>query len=354
MLHVSFDWLQINTKQTTPLNTLKLKKIRLEKQNYQTRHFKEIYLGFKGEDEIFSIACSPLSSALNSQLTLLKINNKFLYGRNIENLVIELLKLLKLEFIGFTRVDLCIDFNYFQNGLHPQDFIKRFVAEKYIKKGKTKFQTVGNSDNGLTYDYLKFGSNTSTIRVYLYNKSKEMNDVKLKPYIQENQRLQGLNLNADVWRLEFSISSNNLIFKNNIAENFFKFNSLDLLKNGNSSIVFAVLLSKHFVFFHNENKAVKERNKPLKLFNNYNSCYTAFDSTEKKESNRMDKILLKKLDKLNHEMRGNDYEISLNINDLQQAYINSRGLERFAEYKLTAFTPRETNQSETLTIILKK
>lgn len=61
---------------------------------------------------------------------------------------------------------------------------------------------------------LTFGKAGKCVQVQLYNKSKEMREVRTKPYIVNSWRRGGLDTNKDVWRLEIRLRGEGLQLQN--------------------------------------------------------------------------------------------------------------------------------------------
>lgn len=129
------------------------------------------------------------------------VNLGFSYGKN--------------ELCCVSRADIAVDFRYDAlriNGdsVHCEEFIRRFMAGEWWKIGSAKVQTWGEEfSDGMHYNAIKFGSPTSMVNTKLYNKTHEMAEVKIKPYIVESWVNSGLledeNDQTPIWRLEFSI-----------------------------------------------------------------------------------------------------------------------------------------------------
>ena len=207
------------------------------------------------------------------------------------------------------------------------------------------------------YSYLRFGNPRSNVCYYLYNKSQEMRDKKNKPWIREKWEADNLNQSQDIWRLEFRIHScsKGLIdedagaelkkyrkaklflkdiagrikrgmkpqtiqnqFAEQIAEaqeqiTFWEDNKLDATADAkyfgtldvldNFHEFYAALFYHYFDFRHNDGQEKKRRMKKLSLLDIQKPDKSLMDLAEKMESNRTDRMLLKKLVTLNDELR---------------------------------------------------
>lgn len=165
-------------------------------------------------EEVAQIQYNPRSSALKPNLCIVKIANRCLYEYDYINLIKSINAGLNLEYNALSRLDICADFYTFET-IHPQQLIKQFLQRKLRRFGKSKYVLHGNQDRAQEYEYLRFGSPTSEVITYLYNKSLEMREVKHKPYIvrqwsQLSFPYRDIQIEPDVWRLEFRLNGDNI------------------------------------------------------------------------------------------------------------------------------------------------
>lgn len=165
-------------------------------------------------EEVAQIQYNPRSSALKPNLCIVKIANRCLYEYDYISLIKSINAGLNLEYNALSRLDICADFYTFET-IHPQQLIKQFLQRKLRRFGKSKYVLHGNQDRPQEYEYLRFGSPTSEVITYLYNKSLEMREVKHKPYIvrqwsQLSFPYGDIQIEPDVWRLEFRLNGDNI------------------------------------------------------------------------------------------------------------------------------------------------
>lgn len=200
-----------------------------------------------------------------------KVDNRLLYSSDWSFHLHNILAALDLEPHNITRADVCFDFQQFENGDLPADFIKKYVRDGYGKdfscyirkhsnkchpvltkfvhtnKQKTSYfldadeamkinnkaQAAGVNFNlqGIEQDeeiikcesvweYVRWGSRSSAVCVYMYDKSREMKQVKQKPWIRHQWEELGVCDMKDeqgqelpVYRIEISITSKALDFR---------------------------------------------------------------------------------------------------------------------------------------------
>lgn len=180
--------------------------------------FNQHYLITWKKRKIAHISLEPRPSSLHPLSCMLKIDNRLLYEPNWLFFLNDVCAALQLEIRNISRVDIAADFVEFCDHRQPLNFVKSYmqVARKghpsFIRCGSNKFCVYGRkSMTDLSFDYVRWGSRDSEVCTYLYNKSKELKDKNDKPWIRERWAvLRGDNENIDVWRIEFSISSQGL------------------------------------------------------------------------------------------------------------------------------------------------
>jgi hypothetical protein len=276
-----------------------------KKEEYQTRHFKELYTIYLGVDEVATLQACPHSKIIDTGNSIVKLHNKYLYQQDLQLFTNNLLKCLGFKFVSISRIDLNIDFEVFQNGYKVSNFLNDFTRGNIIKHGKNKFKLQGTQSEILEYDYLRFGSATSNISTYIYNKSKELREVKNKPWIIDTWKANGLNNEVDVYRLEFSIKKMNKNAVNEDDGTFIQMNDLSMILRNNFESIIKYLIHKIWRFTKKKDRAKrKELNKcpTIEFFKFGTQNISLQRVSEKIESNRLDKVFIKKLENL-----ANDY-----------------------------------------------
>lgn len=343
-----------------------------EVMNYGTRIFKRVIeITDKSIGEVVAtITDQPISSALNADLVLIKFHNKLLYTDNLKEYILNFCTINGLEIVSISRLDICVDFCQFANRLEPATFIKRFLNGQYIKKGRGKFATSGkykelndtdykaqgSYGQKIQHEYLRFGTNNNGLKYYLYNKTKELEQVKMKPYIVE--RWKSFNYQkemGDVWRLEFTIISNDIKFitdtsgqplqkKTNLIQekllidrktgeavevNEISVKSLECLNIEVLEKIWYSLINKYMVFFAN-NSTRKTRGKKITLFKNAPN-YVAYTCEKSlKDSTNTDKNFIRNLRRTYEDTRHKDINLTENLQHLIKQQIVKRGLEQWA------------------------
>lgn len=241
---ISVDWLQVccySNNLAYLLNNDYYNKVDslpywLELQPLETRSFARfIRVHIRvGNDWRYcaDILAVPRSSMLNSNIVLVKIHNRFLYCQNYINLLYDICATFKLSIKGLTRLDLCYDCNSFHGGLKPHKFIKEFVtaefdSPRYIYKvGAKQFRVYGGKSvsSATKFSGIEFGSGKSSKRCYIYDKTRELQEVKDKPWIRQYWQQNGLisDEKNHVYRAEISIKCDGMDLLNMSTGELFK------------------------------------------------------------------------------------------------------------------------------------
>ncbi|MDZ7743907.1 MAG: hypothetical protein U5Q03_19780 [Bacteroidota bacterium] len=100
-----------------------------------------------------------------------------------------------------------LDFEKFDNGLGSSGVTSRTsLNPRYLRSGRGKFRAVGEQKLHHTFDYLRFGSRRQTNGSTFTTNREEFREVRLQKYhIIDTWKLNGLETENDVWRLELSV-----------------------------------------------------------------------------------------------------------------------------------------------------
>jgi len=341
---LNIDWLQLNcrlSRENSIVHGSKYYEVRPADYTSVQWGLIQNVIDRRSNKPVAVIVSCPRSPALDSNIILVKFENSFLYQSGLSYEVTKCLEHLELTVKNISRLDLSLDFQFFFNGLHPHDLIKKFLNNSYLKKGKGKFKVVGNHNRDITHEYIRWGSRSSLISYYLYNKTKELKEVKHKPYIVEDWQRNELLNDKDVWRLEFSIKNGGGFTPDDdtTEANYGVIAFPDVLNKDVVPDLFKALLDKYFVFYQNPDDdfdiTKKTRLTKINLFAPFVPLLKYKRLTEKVESNRMDKIFIKKLEALNDEVRrGRDSEkLTFAIGEIKKHFGNSRDLVGWAASK---------------------
>lgn len=265
------------------------------KEPYSTRQFKDVFKIYFKKQEIATATARPHSPIINPRTVIVKFINDILYSKSAKYFIEKFLRATKLQFKSITRADIARDFHRFIDNLHPQVFIADFFKMKYLKNGRGKFQAIGNQMKVQVYDYLKFGSRSSGRTIYLYNKSKELREVKDKPHIMWYWERNGLFPGPDVWRLEFSFKGNTSKIVDTITGLIEKINWKELFNINTLTKILDTAINQLFSFKINDGTQNKTRMDDIKLFNSQDTGIKLMKLPEREDATKIFRTILKKL-----------------------------------------------------------
>lgn len=314
---LSIDWLAFHCQCDSGVIDESVERYEYERAPHGTRQFKELItckLAKEDFAEVQQVPCSPL---LRERTLIVKFCNRFLYHVNLWHLVDEFMDLHKLRVLNLSRVDLCADFNTFYKGLQPITFIKGFLSSVYRHVGRGNGSSYFNhfsykenkeSKSALVYTGLKFCSKQSAANVYLYNKTYELMTVHDKPHIRKLWQKVGLTNTADVpvWRLEVSIYSKGMQFRNKETGEEVKISKELLCKPEGVSLIYHTFVKSLFSFVRNRSGITNITREPrIQLFNG-EPCIVRTTTSHGDSGDRAEKILIKQLWQMSDRYRGSE------------------------------------------------
>lgn len=327
---ISIDWLQLYCDLHL-LNYTTDYEVKL--LDYGTRHFEvleEIYL----QGSLFAtVQRQPRSEILKEHTGIIKFHNSILYSSLSQQIILQFLSTCEIYVINITRIDIAIDFRKFKNGLLPKSLIKGFMNEKYLKNGRGKYTVIGDQKNVLDVSYLRFGTKSSDVNVYLYNKSLEMKQQVYKEYIAESWRdLDGSPM-ADVWRLEFSLKAKACTYLDSDTGEIEQIDIFFLSNDKLKKRVVSALVDRYFEFKINDGQKNKTRMKNVDLFDFEKVGITNRYFPKGTDIHKRDKILMKNLYCLDKEIRNVPEVIQESIDTILCYMKESEFLDTYFEQK---------------------
>ena len=247
------------------------------------------------------IACVPRTEHLPLFSGAIKMENATLYVAEWYFILTDILATLQWIPKKISRLDLCADFNYFVGGLLPSTFLRSYIRKQdasYLRMGSNKFCVYGLKDMHTTsFDSIRWGSRQNGVSVYMYNKSRELLEVKNKPHIRALWQKHSLSTTLDVWRVEISITSQGLGLKSATDAMFHHLFVDDLAEPNACRDLFKVYAAKFFRFLRTERGAKRKRDlKEVQLLDLTTDCpLRPFEQIRHVDSGRMEKIVSRKL-----------------------------------------------------------
>lgn len=342
---LSIDWLSFFCESDSGVLDESVERYEYERAEHGTRQFKELMTCKLGEEEFAEVQQVPCSSLLRERTLIVKICNRFLYHVNLWHLVDEFMSLHKLRVLNLSRVDICADFNSFHKGLQPITFIRGFLLSVYRHVGRGDGASYFNhfaykegkeSRSSLVYTGLKFCSKQSAANVYLYNKTYELMTVHDKPHIRKLWQKVGLTntVKQPVWRLEVSIYSKGMRFKNKETGEDVKITQDLLCKPEGVSLIYHTFVKSLFSFVRNRAGITNITREPrVQLFNG-EPCIVRTTTSHGDSGDRTEKILIKQLWQMSDKYRSSEILADEGIAKLLSAELTrSCDLEEWFEEK---------------------
>lgn len=214
---INLDWLEVYCLESSicDANYFRAQGYEVQSREYGTPLYEQMFVIFQEGVPYIEIRRAPHNpkgfhsgGILPANAAHIRFDNRSCYLPGCVNLLRSFLVAHGYMFVSISRVDICCDFNRFDNGMMPKNFINKWFKAEFSKLYQGRFSAHGADKWGYRdVNSVKWGRPTSAITTKLYNKSMEMREVKEKLYIKDAWLAAGLNLAEDVWRVEFSISS---------------------------------------------------------------------------------------------------------------------------------------------------
>lgn len=336
---VNIDWLEayvLEPDLDQPRNAayFEARGMKVRSREYGTPQYQEVFTIYSSSNfPIYEVRRAPYSvktkgGIFDPRACHIRLSNRQCYQARAVHIFREFLLIHGYEFKSFSRVDICADFNTFDNGKNPQQFLDQFMCGMYFKSLQSKMSTHGieylykdgerqleigkaaelsahgsDNDRGRHYNSIKWGSPTSAISTKMYNKTLEMKQAKAKKYIQflwDKAGLENSDLNP-VWRVEFSLKSE--------IKQFVRLDDGELLHMGFQTIgnynnlygLFSLLAQR---YFHFKRRTRTRKGTPQRKtrcpdffpFDNYSTQdYVPIRLDEIQDTTRTDRMLVKRL-----------------------------------------------------------
>lgn len=197
---------------------------------------------------------SPSDPSRNQFGAAFKVANPVLYVAQWRWIAEDAIAALGWQAQNITRLDLACDLNEFYNGMSIPKFIAVYdrvpTASRcsFIRDGSNKYCIHGVKDLWSNErETIRWGSRSSGVSVYLYNKSKELRQKKYKPWIVDSWRAAGLDV-EHVWRVEISINSKGTSLRSLADEEFSTLFVDDIDTQAKLNDIFAAYAKRYFSF----------------------------------------------------------------------------------------------------------
>lgn len=214
---INLDWVELHALEPKPMDAefFSSRGIKVVSREYGTPQYREMFTIYEQNEPTIEIRRSPYSvrstgGIFSDRSVHIRLTNNVCYWHSPMIYLMRFLDKFGYDYCNLTRIDLALDFNQFDNGiLFPNDFIDAFFTSVIAKIHQSKISAHGKALwDGVVFNSVKWGSPNSHITTKLYNKSMELREVHAngsKDYIKAAWAAADLNLDEDVWRIEFSL-----------------------------------------------------------------------------------------------------------------------------------------------------
>lgn len=256
-------------------------------REYGTQMYRQMFtiIGTDGRP-MYEIRRDPYSEIFAPGSCHIRLSNRECYRPKAVVLLRDFLAAHGYKFRGISRFDLCADFNRFDNGHDPADFLKRYLAGYYHKIGLSRVRLYGHDFDGgghvvrvgkkviksaivehighqvsvhgrdkmrqLVFNSARWGSPSSQVSVRLYDKTLELHENKDKFYIRDAWTAAHIDQSKPIWRLEFQVNSSAKNWVYDETGQVYNLKIDTLASPENLLFLWSCLAAKYFVFSRRE------------------------------------------------------------------------------------------------------
>lgn len=303
------------------------------RQPYGTRQFAHLYFVYANKEKIAEVQAKPHSEILAQGSVIVKFDNAVLYNSMCKIIIEDFIRMHYLEVQRISRIDIAADFQRFET-YEVVPFIRDFMAMelRHIGRGDgaAYFEHRAKNDPktkcsiyAMQYSGLAFGSHSSDIRVYLYNKTKELAEQGDKPYIRDlwtslgfgdysSQWLTNIMKNGmpAMWRLEVSIKGDAIRFKDVTSGKDVEIALPYIFDSDFIRKVYFTMMHSYFEFVRNRPGIRNITREPrIDLWGHDEPIYTRRVPRKVTGGNMAERVAIRKLWQINEEIRKMDNEI---------------------------------------------
>ena len=229
---INLDWLEVCALEpiTKPLDADYFRSCGLvvHEREYGSKVWRSIFTIEDGGGHAFlEVRRKPKSEIIAPNITHLRLVNRYCYFEDAPDIMQAFMDTHGYEFHHITRVDICLDFEYFDYGDKPREFMRRYIEGKFSKINQANVHAHGTDEwAGRVWNSVSWGAPSSDVGTKFYNKTLELYDPVTKhygkPYIREawqathlvddmttmtKRGQDGELYTPEIWRVEFSIRS---------------------------------------------------------------------------------------------------------------------------------------------------
>ena len=306
---VNLDWLEVHCLEPygDPHDAEYFRRVGLTvmERDYGTRVYKEMFTVNDAQGNPFvEVRRAPYSTGyagIHDECEChLRLVNAACYLDNAADLMQQFIDTYHYDFNRITRVDICLDFERFDEGDDPAVFLSRYLRQVYSKINQGNITAHGADRwNGQVWNSVSWGSPTSAIGTKFYNKTMELYDPATGTYRKPHIRYAWLKCGLiddfhkvmkqgkdgwytpQIWRVEFSIRSSVkkwfAIELNGEAKHYQSIrNTLDMYDCRDKLLTLFASLQQHYFHFKHYDKEQRKDRCPDKVLFKWNGMQVTY------------------------------------------------------------------------------
>lgn len=306
---VNLDWLEVHCLEPygDPHDAEYFRRAGLTvmERDYGTRVYKEMFTVNDAQGNPFiEVRRAPYSTGYagihDERECHLRLVNAACYLDNAADLMQQFIDTYHYDFNRITRVDICLDFERFDEGDDPAVFLSRYLRQVYSKINQGNITAHGADRwNGQVWNSVSWGSPTSAIGTKFYNKTMELYDPATGTYRKPHIRYAWLKCGLiddfhkvlkrkddgwytpQIWRVEFSIRSSVkkwfAIELNGEAKHYQSIrNTLDMYDCRDKLLTLFASLQQHYFHFKHYDKEQRKDRCPDKVLFRWNGMQVTY------------------------------------------------------------------------------
>lgn len=232
---VNLDWLEVHAMEPPgdphDANYFRRVGLTVSEREYGTRVYREMFTVNDSRGNAFvEVRRNPFSQGYGgihaAEECHLRLVNAACYYDDAAARLQQFMEAYHYDFNRISRVDICMDFEKFDEGDDPAKFLSRYLRQVYSKINQGNITAHGADRwNGQVWNSVSWGSPTSAIGTKFYNKTMELYDAASNTYRKPHIRYAWLKCGLiddfhnvkkkrgdewytpQIWRVEFSIRS---------------------------------------------------------------------------------------------------------------------------------------------------
>lgn len=198
---INLDWLEVFCIEARPMDASYFKSLgwQVSIRDYGTPLYREMFTLLSENGKPFlEIRRNPYSLKENGGIfehgsCHIRLSNRTLYTYNPIAQLQDFLVKYEYQLKGITRIDIACDQLIFDNGMNPEELIKKYMAGTILKNRNSRINVHGNEQaDGRNWNSIKWGAPTSPLSTKIYDKTLELREQSDKLYIKDSWVKAGL------------------------------------------------------------------------------------------------------------------------------------------------------------------